>query len=533
MISLGSETERDQRAPLRAALPYLLPLLLCLASFAAFAIAARHHPLGTYWTETDFYHYYGPDAVRIAAGKFPQNPYQGPGFPALVALVSRFTGDGFVAGKWISVVCATLTVALTFLLFARLFGYWVGLGAAALVPVSAQFPQFAIGATTDALFLMLAVGCFFVLVEESIGIQWRVALASGIAGFAYVVRYNGLFLPATILLAILALNIAQRDWRGRLKLSAVALVVFLVTTSPWLYANYVHRGSPFYNANYLNMATEFYPELADGKTNQDGTRGLEATFASFADVLRYDPGRMLRRYPVNLYESLRQILRSDLLSELTGWLALAGLLIVVGERRSKAALMLITALVIYFLLMGLNHWETRYYFFVMVVFCGLAVYAVARFWELLRARIGASGRVLVLAPIAVFAGMWWSSFVMARNDLRGFLASHPMEVVSACDYLRAQGIHGAKIVARKPHLPVICGQEWVFFPPVKSIDELREWLIANPADYLVISSIEVKRRKELSALRSSATAPPWLEVAWESQDPLLVLYRPRFDRSGK
>ncbi len=527
MTNTGGGTEPRVRGSLPAALLYLLPLLLCLASFAVFAIAARQHPIGTYWTETDFYHYYGPDAARIAAGEFPENPYQGPGFPALVALVSGLTGDTFAAGKWISVVCATLIVALSFLLFSRVFGYWIGLGAAALVPVSAQFPQFAICATTDALFLMLCLASLVAFLEDRIAMRWRVTLAGVFAGLAYLVRYNGLFLIATIIFAILVLDTARRDLRGRIGLGALFLVVFFATASPWLYANYIHRGSPFYNANYLNIATEFYPELADGKTNQDGTRGLEGTFSSFTDVLRYDPVRMLRRYPVNLYESLRQTLRTDLVSELTGWLSLAGLLIVIGERRSKAALTVITALVVYFLLMGLNHWETRYYFFVMVVLCGLAVMALSRFWEVVRARRGSSGRVLVLAPVLVVILMWWSSFVMARKDLTNFLSIHPLEVTAACDYLRAQGIRGAKVVARKPHLPVICSQVWIFFPPVKSLEELREWLIANPTDYLVVSSVEVKRRRELSALKSAATAPPWLEVVWESTNPLLILYRPR------
>ena len=116
---------------------------------------------------------------------------------------------------------------------------------------------------------------------------------------------------------------------------------------------------------------------------------------------------------------------------------------------------------------------------------------------------------------------------MARRDLTGFLANHPMEVVAACNYLRGQGIHGAKIVARKPHLPSICDQEWVFFPPVKSLDELQTWLLANKVDYLVVSSIEVRRRRELAALKSRETAPPWLEAVWESKDPLLILYRPK------
>ena len=70
-----------------------LPAAIMAASLLTLAALARRHPLGSYATETDFYHLYAPDAERIGAWTFPQNPGQGPGYPALVALVSLVTGD--------------------------------------------------------------------------------------------------------------------------------------------------------------------------------------------------------------------------------------------------------------------------------------------------------------------------------------------------------------------------------------------------------------------------------------------------------
>jgi 4-amino-4-deoxy-L-arabinose transferase-like glycosyltransferase len=507
----------------------LIPLLLCGASFAVFATAAHRHPIGTYWTETDFYHLYLPDAKRIAAGQFPENPYQGPGFPALVAIVTKVTGDWFVAGKWISVVCATLVVALSFFLFSRLFGFWAGVAAAALVPVSAQFVQFAISATTDILFLFLALASLVALLDEKLPRSLRVSTAGVVAGLAYLVRYNGLFLVMTALIGILLLNLFEEAWRGRIKASVLFLALFIATTSPWLVVNYRYRGSPIYNTNYLNMATEFYPELVDWKTNQDGTRTLESVFRSFSDVLRYDPVRILRHYPANLYASLRDSLSTDLVATLTGWFALVGAGLFISEKRKKAGLTVLIATGLYLLLMALNHWETRYYFFVMVVYCGFAAYALRVLFHLLRKHLPMVPRMVVVLPLALFAGMWVRSLAMARSDISVFLANHPMEVVAACDYLRAQGVHGARIVARKPHLAAICDQEWVFFPAAKSLDELRAWLMENKADYVVVSSVEVKRRKELAALRSPETAPYWLEAVWETKDPLLILYQVRMN----
>src|SRR5262245_52659243 len=85
----------------------IIPLLICLVHFLALIYIARQHPFGNYATETDFYHYYAPDAERLASGQFPQNTYQGPGYSATLAFVAKLTGtsgDLFTAGKWISVV---------------------------------------------------------------------------------------------------------------------------------------------------------------------------------------------------------------------------------------------------------------------------------------------------------------------------------------------------------------------------------------------------------------------------------------------
>src|SRR5262249_45830252 len=153
--------------------------LICLAHFFTLAYLARQHPFGNYATETDFYHLYAPDADRIAAGQFPQNTFQGPGYPALIALLGKFTGlsgDLFTIGKWLSVICAVLCGWLVFVLFARLFGFWVGLGAQLIAIASGQFPQFSINAATDVFFLALCLAVLTVFTNERLSARWRVIL---------------------------------------------------------------------------------------------------------------------------------------------------------------------------------------------------------------------------------------------------------------------------------------------------------------------------------------------------------------------
>ena len=508
---------------------WALPISLALICLLTFAYTARTHTFGTYATETDFYHFYAPDAEKIAAGQFPENTYQAPGYPLIILLVSKITGDLFVAGKWVSIISAALIVLLTFQLMARLFGYWVGIGAALIVMVSGQLPQFAIQATTDVFFLMLCLAALSVFTSEQIAAHWRVIFTAVITGLAYLTRYNGLFLLAACIFGIVVLDLFNRRLRQRITLAAIFVAVFLITASPWLYFNYKHRGSPFYNTNYLNMATFFYSELAGGRINQDGTRELSNVFHSFGEMLSYDPKRIIARYPGNLYDCLDKSINRDLVSPWVGWLAVVGAVLALIERRSKAILLLLAAGAIFFLLMALNHWETRYYFFITPIYAGLAVYAVCRPLELLQARGWLNARAFALIPAALVLMMWWTSFNFARQDVARFLATQQTEIISASDYLKSQQVSGARILSRKPNIPYLARQEWVFFPRMKSLNELRAWLKAHPVDYITYGSAELSARRELAALKDPQAAPPWLKPVWTSQNPAFVLYKPALD----
>lgn len=506
-----------------------LPLLLCLAHLATLSFIARQHPFGNYATETDFYHYYAPDAERIAAGQFPQNTFQGPGYPAVIALLGKLTGgDLFTLAKWLSVVCAVLCGWLVFALFARLFGFWVGLGAQLIAIASGEFPQFSINAATDVFFLFVCLAVLVTFTSERLSVRWRIVLAGALTGAAYVVRYNGLFLLAACLLGIVLLNLFDQSWRARMRSAALFVVIFFVAASPWLAANYRHHGSPLYNTNYLNIATEFYPELVKGETNQDATRALESRFRSFGDVLRYDPARLAKQYPVNLYESLRQSITGNLVAQLVGWLALLGVGLSLIGQRSKPAMLVLIAGGIYLLLMALNHWETRYYFFVMALYAGFAVFAAERWLALMRRQGWLGAKAFAAIPVVIVAVMFASSLTASRKDVTEFLEAQPMELAGARDFVLSQNAlpNSLRIVARKPHLAYLSRQEWVFFPQVKSLDELRVWLETNRVDYIVIGKRELKERKELKPLGNPKKAPDWLRAAWSYEPTNFILYQP-------
>jgi len=519
-------------------------ILISLIHLLTLAYLARQHPFGNYATETDFYQLYAPDAERLASGQFPQNTFQGPGYPATLALVAKLagmSGDLFTVGKWMSVVCAVLCGLLVFVLFARLFSYWVGVGAQLIAAVSGEFPQFSINAATDVFFLLLCLAALVVFTDERIAPLWRAALGGALAGAVYLTRYNGIFLPAACLIGITLLDYFKKRWPGRLALSAIFVALFLAVSSPWLIANYKRNGSPFYNTNYLNVATEFYPELVANKTNQDATRALAAAFHSFGDVVRYDPRRLISRYPANLYESLRNSFKETLVNQLVAGMAAFGVLLAFANlrrgrhaglppphTRSKNVALVLISGALYLLLMALNHWEARYYFFVMVLYSGFAVFAAAAWLEMARSLGWLKNRAFALIPVAMVAVMFALSLAESRKDVTRFLENQPTEIIKARDYLSSIGATGGKrIIARKPHLPYLSRNEWVFFPQVKSLDEFRAWVEANRVDYIAVGKRELKERKELSALGRPETAPDWLKAVWVNHDPVFILYKPQ------
>ncbi len=518
--------------------------VICLVYLIFLVYFSRQHPFGTYATETDFYHLYAPDAARIAAGLFPLNDFQGPGYPVLLSLITKFTGDVFVSGKWISIISATLCLWLVFMLFKQLFSEWVGVGAALLSTVMIEFPEFSLQAATDVFFLLLCLVALVLFTGTFFSLRMRLIYAAFITSIAYLTRYNGLFLVACFLFALLVMNYFEKTWRERWMLASVFVVVFCLAALPWFIANYQHNGSPFYNANYLNMATTLYPDLVGGDVMQDGTRKLREQFHSFGEVLGYNPKQAVVRYFSNLSEVFLHSLQPTLVTRLTGWLGLIGLFVALLEIRlrgfseggkltaqSKARLLLFFSMAVYFLLMGLNHWEARYFFFIGMCYSGLASYLAympIKWLNQAHPLIINRTVVQVVGPTIYVLGIGANAFTSAHESFHNFLQNHPHEIPAAANFLQSTNAapHSLKILARKPHLPFMARQEWIFLPPVNSLEELKAWLEKNPVNYIAIGKRELKSRKELVLLGDPKTAPDWLEAAWTNDDPNFILYKP-------
>src|SRR5678815_3032049 len=104
--------------------------------------------------------------------------------------------------------------------------------------------------------------------------------------------------------------------------------------------------------------------------------------------------------------------------------------------------LVIIAGALYLLLMALNHWDTRYYFFIMALYAGFAVFAATVWLEMARSRGWLKDRAYALIPVAAVATMFALSLAESRADVQTFLASQPTEIIAARDYLSSVGAMG-------------------------------------------------------------------------------------------
>jgi 4-amino-4-deoxy-L-arabinose transferase-like glycosyltransferase len=338
-VAHGRDTPRDGPGSL------WLILLVCVVFFGALAYPVHQRQLGTYWTETDLYRWYAPDADRLLAGRFPHhNTYSPPGYPALLAALFPLTGDHFVTGKWLSLAAAALSGLVAFLLFRRLFGEATALLGVGILLLSGEYTAFAIQATTDVVFLLVCLVAVLVLTDDRMAPgRWAVLLGM-LSGVAYLVRYNGAFLVVPCLVAVLTRPVPRRR---RAVWAAAYVGGLLLGAAPWLAANWIHRGSPFFSESFHDLGWHLYREIG---------------YRSVADLVSRDPLRFLRRYAASVGAAGARFFGDSLWPLPVGPLAALGVVLALRRPRRPAAL-LVLALVSHLVLVSLTHWETRYHFF--------------------------------------------------------------------------------------------------------------------------------------------------------------------------
>jgi 4-amino-4-deoxy-L-arabinose transferase-like glycosyltransferase len=196
--------------------------------------------------------------------------------PALAPLY-RLTGDSLLSARLLNVVAGTATVAVVYLLGAKVFNRRVGLVGAALLAV---FPDQIFATSlimTEPLFALLFVliltVAVYALLGEGEGRPWQALLVGALIGAATLVRGEAL-----LLVAIMPLFLFFRRPSRQVALTRSSLLVLgaAVVIFPWTARNVVKMHAP------ILISTSATEALWVG--HHEGADGAIADFAPVADA---------------------------------------------------------------------------------------------------------------------------------------------------------------------------------------------------------------------------------------------------------
>lgn len=164
-------------------------------------------------------------------------------FPYLAALSILVFGRNFFALRFVSLLCATLSIVLSYRLVRELFGGRVAVLVAATLAVSFWHVFDSRVALRPITLLLMAVASFYLywLALRTGRIIWF-ALAGMCLGLSFHTYTSGFLIPLTILIFLLLYqlpfqrDVLRRRWRGIL----LALVVAMIIALPMLRHVYTH-----------------------------------------------------------------------------------------------------------------------------------------------------------------------------------------------------------------------------------------------------------------------------------------------------
>lgn len=500
--------------------PYAGWILAGAIGLVLLAVNLQFHIIGDYLDETDFYWSYAPEAQRILSGKPPIDDFRGPGYPAVLAVVSLLVSDSFRVGIIIATCSAAVVLALVFTLFQRLFRTDFAFVATLLVALNTKFIQYSYTVGTDMMFNALVSASVFFLLRNAER-QWlSIVLSALFAGLAYLTRYNGIFVLGAVPAVLLLANPFQLAWKERLKTCAVYLAVFFLVIAPWGWYCLQERGSFFYNKNYLNIAYEMF---AKDRISWDQFWSIESKrYTSLIQVITADVNQFLKTVMMNIVtHGGGDLIR--LVGAYTGIFSFVGIFTLFGKGNDRRVISYFLLAAGFFAVLLLVFYGERFSLFLLPAYVVLALKALSHPRV---AHLKLLGRVPA-AKIVVAVVLVWTAVDSWRFNARN-IDSGPKEVLSIAEAFHRsneQPPPDAVVVTRKPHIAYYLKMKMELFPLVSSFDELKAEVRRVNGSYLFFSYVEASLRPQFRPLLDVQNPVPWLQPIAYTSYPPAVLFR--------
>ena len=507
-----------------AASPWTIGLgVSCL--LAAIACVSLQRTFLGVEVESDFTGAFAREAQRMLKGEPLALLTHPPGYPFVVAMGRVLSGDWLDGALWISGISAAIVLVASIATFRRLAGTAASWGALLACACSLPFLAYASTASSDMYFAAL-VYVLLGLIVHALAAPRRLLTWTGcgaIAACVLLTRTNGMV--AAAVLALPWLVPAHEANRSR-NFAALA-VGFLMPLVAWgSYA--ASTDSPWWPVgNYRNIAVAAFVGGSGGW--HERVAALPADIQNLADVLAYDPARLVSRLATNL-----ALLPAKAALTLT-WipftiLAAPGLVLVLLRRRTPALLACLSLIAGMTLLTGILGYLARHYLMLVPLIGAMAGVAFA--WVLDRGALGQAPRVLLTLAAFLVAGI-----VGARTYakvLPQLETEVQVEFSQAASYLMRQTEPDAVIVARNYSISISTGRNGWFLANFSTLsalyDDFCHGIGATSPAYLFIGEMERRYRSDL--VRELSSRPiSWLEPVAHGTTSSWTLYRIRLDQA--
>ncbi len=477
---------------------------------AGYALAYTLFLLAISWTapalgdldlDTDFYGDLVLAAQALVRGHFSVEnyPYKGPLYSLVIAAVHAVVGDWYRAAVTTSALGAGAALFAVFRLTRQVFGSWAALGTSVATSLIVDFFVHAHHATTDVLFLALAVGSLALFCGQAPAWRSR-GLAGALAGLAFLTRYNGLVLPLAALACDFVVAREDRSRAARTRAAAWFVGAFLLVASPWFVANLHATGRLLPGKNAQNVVAGLFGAVRWSQVHADDEGGIVA-------LLREAPLRAGAQFVRNLVThfglDLQQLLEWPL--ALLALAGAAGLLL----RPPNAPMRCILCFAIgHFLAMGLLFYSPRFSFFLapMYLSAGFSFLTGSpqrprfRWANRWRARFLDGATVTRAALVVGIVLLGCAAFQIPRmasieHRLR---ARQPLYLLAAAEALRthagttAKGDDPPVLMARKGHLAFVAGLKYQPYPiaAAQSLESLIQFARQHGVRYVTYGSPE-------------------------------------------
>ncbi len=517
----------------------IIVLCFCFGILIFCLFISYFRQVGTFAVETDFYGVYAIEASNILTGKLYTYQHNPPGYCLILAGVTYLTKDIFLAGKLISTFSTPIFIWINYLTLKYLFEATIAL-IVTIISLLAFFPS-PLVVSTDILGATLIILSIWLYLTQKYLLFLNYFLSGIVAGMAYLVRANAIFISIGIITSLLVINPQQKNMKKRF-LSIILFVSGLILIiSPWLIYNWQINGSPFASTAYAQIAAHFYHPQGDNfitAVNQMGEK-----FNSLSEVILYNPTTFIKSYLKDIvFINISSLLVSNFLIQ---WLInndftfdqiflivlpalflfVTGLIFIIKDRInleiSKARITFLFIMFLGYLILGLVGFNRRYYLFMLPCIFLIIIYPI--YYQRIFTKILNNKFIKFKVSTLLIIVLTFCVFISAGLETYSLLNSEPKYLIEIAGFLKNKYEPNQNIIVRKPHLAYLSNLNPVF-PLAETAEEYLSASEKVHAKLIVYSDYEAKLWQGLKSLKHPEFLPKNFILVYHHRSSNTIIY---------